>query len=485
MTRLVIVSNRVADLTKATQSGGLAVGLADALRKRGGVWFGWNGEQHDTLPESAHAKRVGNVQMLSAPLTPEDYAQYYVGFANSVLWPLFHYRLDHVEYEPEFFDGYCRVNNYFADLLVPHLEPDDLVWVHDYHLIPMADCLRRRGCGQRLGFFLHIPFPPHDLLSASPNHERLVEMLLHYDVIGFQTAADVSNFRHYVEDWNVATIADDGTLQFDGRSIVLKAYPIGIDVETFRTMSAAAPEDVRIDTDRRELLRRKQIIGVDRLDYSKGLPERFRAFERLLAHHPELERVVSFLQIAPSTREDVDAYADLRAELEGLAGSINGRHSDFNWTPLRYINRPVSREKLAALFRASHVGLVTPLRDGMNLVAKEFVAAQDAEDPGVLVLSQFAGAAEDLAEALIINPYDEDGMADAIHAALHMPRDERRERHAALLKRIREHDAAAWLASFMADLDSAGRCPPGRHPETVSTAGFNDLTNPAFTETSP
>ncbi|MEX0955925.1 MAG: alpha,alpha-trehalose-phosphate synthase (UDP-forming) [Rhizobiaceae bacterium] len=456
MSRLVIVSNRVADLRKATQSGGLAVGLADALRERGGVWFGWNGEKQAKLLESANTEQVGNVQMISTPLTEKDYTEYYVGFANSVLWPLFHYRLDHVEYEPEFFDGYCRVNDYFAGLLEPHLKSNDLVWVHDYHLIPMADCLRRRGCEQRMGFFLHIPFPPHDLMSASSNHRRLVEMLLRYDVIGFQTAADVSNFRHYIEEWGTARITSEETLEVGDRTVVLKAYPIGIDVDVFRKMSTEAPEDVRIDAVRRDLLRRKQIIGVDRLDYSKGLPDRFQAFERLLASHPELEKEVTFLQVAPPTREDVDAYSELREELEGLAGSINGRHSDFNWTPLRYINRPVPREKLAALFRASHVGLVTPLRDGMNLVAKEFVAAQDEENPGVLVLSQFAGAAEELVESLIINPYDIDGTADAIYAALNMRRGERQERHKALLGRIRKQDAKAWLSSFIDDLEQVG-----------------------------
>jgi trehalose 6-phosphate synthase len=460
MSRLVIVSNRVADLRKTTQSGGLAVGLADALRERGGVWFGWNGEKRAELPTSANAEQVGNVEMISAPLTEKDYAEYYVGFANSVLWPLFHYRLDHVEYEPEFFEGYCRVNDYFAALLQPHLQLDDLVWVHDYHLVPMADCLRQRGCEQRIGFFLHIPFPPHDMLSASPNHQRLVEMLLNYDVIGFQTAADVSNFRHYVEEWKLAAIAGDDILKVGDRTVILKPYPIGIDVEAFQKMSADAPEDVRIDAVRRDLLRRKQIVGVDRLDYSKGLPDRFQAFERLLARHPELEKEVTFLQIAPPTREDVDGYSDLREELERLAGSINGRRSDFNWTPLRYINRPVPREKLAALFRVSHVGLVTPLRDGMNLVAKEFIAAQDEENPGVLVLSQFAGAAEQLHEALIINPYDIDGTADAIHTALHMRQRERQQRHKALLERIRGQDAKAWLTSFIGDLESTDKWLP-------------------------
>jgi len=454
MNRLIILSNRVADLRRSSQSGGLAVGLADALRQRGGVWFGWDGETLQARPGQAKVEQVDNVQMISAPMTVEDYAEYYVGYANSVLWPLFHYRLDLVDYRPEYFAGYQRVNAQFAGLLAPYLKPDDLVWVHDYHFIPMARHLRRLGCRQRMGFFLHIPFPPPDMLAASPNHAELVGALLDYDVIGFQTSADATNFRRYLEENGLGTLPDDHHVVVEGRTVAFDRYPIGIDVAAFRDMARHAPHDVTIDTARRAQLGRRQIIGVDRLDYSKGLPDRFQAFGRLLSRHPELEKHVTFLQIAPPTREDVNAYADIRAELEGLTGSINGRFSDFNWTPLRYIHRPVPRETLAALFRASHVGLVTPLRDGMNLVAKEFVAAQDDADPGVLVLSQFAGAAEEMEEALIINPYDIDSMADAILRALTMPRDERRSRHAALLARIERQDAHAWMTSFLAALEN-------------------------------
>lgn len=456
MSRLVILSNRVADLRKTSQSGGLAVGLADALRQRGGVWFGWDGETLQTQPREATVEQVGNVRMISAAMTVEDYMNYYVGYANSVLWPLFHYRLDLVDFHAPYFDAYQRVNANFAGLVAPYLQDDDLIWVHDYHFIPMANCLRRLGCRQRMGFFLHIPFPPPDLLAASPNHRYLVEALLDYDVLGFQTTADTINFRHYLEEWGVGEVLDERTIRYKGRTIAIDRYPIGIDVESFRDMARNAPDDVRIDSARREKLGRKQIIGVDRLDYSKGLPDRFQAFGKLLAQHPELEKQVTFLQVAPPTREDVNAYSDIRDELEGLTGSINGRFSDFNWTPLRYIHRPVPRETLAALFRASHVGLVTPLRDGMNLVAKEFVAAQDDEDPGVLVLSQFAGAAEDMTEALIVNPYDTDTMAEAIHQALVMPLEERKARHKALLDHILHQDTQRWLATFLNDLETSG-----------------------------
>jgi trehalose 6-phosphate synthase len=445
MSRLVIVSNRVANLRKRTQTGGLAVGLADAIRSRGGIWFGWNGKIEENEPEAAHIEAVGDVQMISVPLTREDYEQYYLRYANSVLWPLFHYRLDLVDYDDDAYRGYRRVNAMFARMLAPQLRPDDIIWIHDYHLITMAEELRHLGCRQRIGYFLHIPFPPHEILSAAPNHRELVSALLSYDLIGFQTHTDLENFHHYLEHQS----DNERPIAAAAAGAEADAFPIGIDVEDFRKLAQESSEDVLIDRIRRGILGRAQIIGVDRLDYSKGLPERMRAFDRLLELYPEHQNAVSYLQIAPPTREEVTAYADIRTELEGLAGSINGRHADFNWTPIKYIHRAVAREKLAALFRTSNVGLVTPLRDGMNLVAKEYVAAQDPSDPGVLVLSRFAGAAEEMEEALQVNPYDTDNVAKALHKALVMTVQERRERHAALFKRISEKDAVWWLNAFL------------------------------------
>jgi trehalose 6-phosphate synthase len=450
--RLVVISNRVADLRKTTQTGGLAVGLADAVKERGGVWFGWSGRKLKE-PGEPRVDRIGKVTQISVALTPEDYAAYYVGYANSVLWPLFHYRLDLVDFRQPFLDGYRRVNEKFAEAVLPFLRPDDVIWVHDYHLIPLAAELRKRGCRQRIGFFLHIPFPPPDLLVASSDHEWLARSLFEYDLVGFQTRADLGNFRRYAEEQAGVRASDDGLFRAGGRSFRAGAFPIGIDVDHFAGLACTASEEVAIDALRRRVLGRRQIIGVDRLDYSKGLPDRFKAFGRLLEKHPEMQKKVTLLQIAPSSRQEVQSYADIKQELAGLSGSINGRFADFNWTPIRYIQRNVPREKLAALFRASQVGFVTPLRDGMNLVAKEFVAAQDMEDPGVLVLSQFAGAAEEMAEALIVNPYDIDDMAGNLFRALRMPLKERRERQKALLARIRRQDARAWLGGFLNALE--------------------------------
>jgi len=453
MTRLVIVSNRVADLRSSQQSGGLAVGLADALRERGGIWFGWSGDTVDRTVDEPAIEKFDKVETLALPLTRRDFSEYYVGYANSVLWPLFHYRLDLVDYRPSYFKGYMRVNRIFARALSRFLKPSDVIWVHDYHLIPLASHMRKLGCGQRIGFFLHIPFPPPDLLAASPNHAELVDSLLQYDLVGFQAQTDVSNFLRYVEEHSDATVSEDGSIRVGERTVRAARFPIGIDVDVFREMAQQPHEDVTIDTMRRHILGRKQIIGVDRLDYSKGLPERMRAFARLFQIRPELERKVTLLQIAPPTREDVSAYSDIREQLEVLTGSINGRLADFNWTPIRYIHRSIARDKLAALFRASQVGFVTPLRDGMNLVAKEYIAAQDPQDPGVLVLSQFAGAAEELHDALIVNPYDSDEMARSLLQALEMPLAERQRRHEALLASIAEHDARAWMTGFLDALE--------------------------------
>ncbi|MFN4273716.1 MAG: alpha,alpha-trehalose-phosphate synthase (UDP-forming) [Aliihoeflea sp.] len=457
MTRLVVVSNRVADLKKNVQSGGLAVALADSLRARGGVWLGWDGDtKEDAAARDPTIEEIGKVTTVTVPLTPEDYQEYYLGFSNSVLWPLFHYRLDLVHFESAYLEGYRRVNKRFADLVLEYIKPDDVIWVHDYHLIPLATELRKRGCRNRIGYFLHIPFPPPDILAAAPDHKWLGESLLSYDLVGFQTQTDLGNFQRYAEEHVGIHLHPDGSLRFRNRATRADAFPIGIDTEAFVEIASQHSDDVQIDAMRRSLLDRQQIIGVDRLDYSKGLPDRMKAFARLLELHPEHMKKVSFLQIAPPTREDVDAYSDIREELESLSGATNGRFADFNWTPIRYIHRSVPRDKLAALYRVSRVGLVTPLRDGMNLVAKEYVAAQNPDDPGVLVLSKFAGAAEELTDALIVNPYDIDAMAEAIHQALTMPLDERRRRHAVLFDRIRRRDAIAWQRDFLSTLDSLG-----------------------------
>ena len=459
MSRLVVVSNRVADFEDAAQSGGLAVALADALRSRGGIWFGWDGKvvrAGTRVPPNI--KTYGHVTTITLPLTRKDYNQFYIGFSNSVLWPIFHYRLDLAKHEAPFLAGYKRVNSKFADALSPLLQPDDVVWVHDYHLIPLATELRKRGHHQTMGFFLHIPFPSHETFSAAPAYEWLSRALLDYDLVGFQTTADVENFTHSILSGGESySFTSDQVIKSEKTQTKIGHFPIGIDVDAFRKVAHSQESNEQIDYLQRRTMGRRNIIGVDRLDYSKGLPDRLHAFRRLLQKHPAIQKRVTLMQIAPPTRENVEAYGDIREELEKLSGAINGEFADFDWTPVRYIHRSIPRHILAALFRGSQVGLVSPLRDGMNLVAKEYIAAQSDDDPGVLVLSKFAGAAEDLEEAVIVNPYDIDDMADRLYLALEMPLIERRERQTALLARIRVNDARQWQASFLKALIEQGK----------------------------
>lgn len=455
MSRLVVVSNRVADIHDPGQAGGLAIGLGDALKARGGLWFGWDGK---TVGQGTHVppqiETVGQVTTITLPLTNKDYREYYAGFANRVLWPLLHYRLDLVKFQPAFLRGYKRVNSKFAAALSPHLKPKDTIWIHDYHLIPLAAQLRKRGCRNKIGFFLHTPFPPPEIVAAAPENDWLIHSLFSYDLLGFQTETDLANFKRYVQEYKEGKTDQDEYIAAFGKGVNARCFPIGIDVESFRAMAHTRDADRQIRTLRQRTLLRKHIIGVDRLDYSKGLPDRLEAFARLLELYPENLKSVTFMQIAPPSREEVEAYADIRDELEKLSGAINGRFADFDWTPLRYIHRAIPRTTLAALFRASEVGFISPLRDGMNLVAKEYVAAQDLKDPGVLVLSKFAGAAEDLKEALIVNPYNIDEMAENLQRALNMPLAERQHRQRSLMRRIRERDADHWQSSFLSTLEN-------------------------------
>jgi trehalose 6-phosphate synthase len=454
--RLVAVSNRVADLSSDTQSGGLAVAVGEALQEAGGLWFGWSGETaEDARVAAPSVQDFGAVRTATIPLTPDEHADYYLGFANMCLWPVCHYRVDLARLERRHERAYFAVNERFAQALTPILRPDDRIWVHDYHLIPLGSRLRRRGASHAMGFFLHIPFPPPEMFAAVPRHEELARSLFAYDVVGFQTRRDRENFARYAEEFLAGFRRPGNRLTIPGRTIVAEAYPIGIDAESFSADArrcAASPEARALA---QYLHGRKLIVGVDRLDYSKGLPERARGYEALLDAFPVHCGDTTFLQIAPPTREGVEAYDDVRREFEAIAARLNGRYGELDWTPLRYIHRALPRETLAGVMRLSRVGLVTSLRDGMNLVAKEYVAAQDPENPGVLVLSRFAGAAEQMTEALLVNPHSPEGMAAAIHRALNMSLNERRERHAALLAHVTQEDLSWWRKRFLRALGAA------------------------------
>ncbi|MCR9179753.1 MAG: trehalose-6-phosphate synthase [Erythrobacteraceae bacterium] len=460
MERLVVISNRVA-VPKARgvagAQGGLSGALNAALKDHGGIWFGWSGQESEDAEGNIHLQRSDGVTTATIDLSARDIEEYYNGYANSTLWPLFHYRLDLTRYERETGKGYERVNERFADCVSPLIEPDDLIWVHDYHLLPLGERLRARGVANRIGFFLHIPWPPTRLFVSLPFHERLVRTMLEYDLIGFQTDEWRESFLHYCRKELGAEVEEaTGTIRFEGRTAIARAYPIGIDWDHFQAQGAteeARHAEQRLLSSTRY---RTAMIGVDRLDYSKGLPERIDGIGRFFDQHPDRVRDLVFIQIAPPSREDVESYQDIRMTLEQKAGQINGARSEVDLVPIRYVNRGYSHAELYGFFRAAKIGLVTPLRDGMNLVAKEYVAAQDRDDPGVLILSRFAGAAQQLAVddtgAVLVNPYSPDDISHAIRVALDMPLAERRARYETMIGTIRDDNVQTWTRRFCDDL---------------------------------
>jgi trehalose 6-phosphate synthase len=463
MARLVVVSNRVSVPSSdgGKRAGGLEVALRPALHRSGGIWFGWSGKVADADQLETRSLKHKNVEYVVTDLSNDDYQEYYNGFANRVLWPILHYRLDLAEFARRDLSGYFRVNNHFATELEKIIQDDDLIWVHDYHLIPIADALRRRGHANRIGFFLHVPMPPPEVLASLPNHEQLIPLLLQYDVVGFQTEGDSGNFVRYVIAENQALDREMLVFETAGRAISLKrngrqtqvgAFPVGIEPRAFQRLARLNLQSPLVKDLVASLGGRALVIGVDRLDYSKGLVQRLEAFELFLAKNPSWHGGVTYLQITPKNRSEIPEYAELAQAVDSVAGRINGKYGEVSWTPIRYVNRVYSRSVLAGLYRTARVGLVTPLRDGMNLVAKEYVAAQDRDDPGVLILSRFAGAAVEDKRALLVNPYDAESVAGAISQALTMPLEERRERHAALLRANLEHNVDKWQREFLTAL---------------------------------
>jgi trehalose 6-phosphate synthase len=470
--RLIVISNRLPEVASRAKLeerrnasvGGLVSALRPALEAApGSMWFGWSGRAVDRASGGRvrqHRSRIGPVTMIGFDLAEEDVDLHYNGFCNGALWPLLHCIPSRVSIDPADHDAYRRVNRRFARAIGRRLAPGDRVWVHDYHLIPLGAELRRAGFAGRIGFFLHVPFPPHDLLAILPAAGELLADMAAYDVVGFHTRRYVQNYREAVEI-ELGSPAEQA----------VGAYPIGIDPRPYAewALEPAARERAR---DLREAVRgRRIILGVDRLDYTKGIAERLRIFARLLERYPRFRGEVSFIQISAPSRTRVAQYIQQRREIEELVGNINGRFGEAGWVPVRYLFRSYSQRELVAFYSEADVCLVSPLRDGMNLVAKEFIASQVA-DPGVLVLSRFAGAAEELREALIFNPYDTEGAAQALARALDMPAGERRRRQEALLARVRDHTAARWARAFLRDLARARPEPrrAGARPAAVTEA---------------
>lgn len=461
MSRLVVISNRVA-VPKARGAagaqGGLAGALNAALKANGGIWFGWSGQETPVFTGSLNVHRHGGVATATIDLEAQDVEEYYNGYANSTLWPLFHHRTDLTEYENEFGRGYERVNERFAQSVMPLIERSDTIWIHDYHLLPLGERLRAHGIANRIGFFLHTPWPPTRLFVSLPYHERLVCSMLHYDLIGFQTEEWLESFLHYCDKELGAEVDEErGLVRHDGRTSLCKAYPIGIDYNHFMAQGdtgEARQAQQRLMSSTRH---RTAMIGVDRLDYSKGLPERIDGIGRFFDNHPERVKDLVFVQIAPPSREDIGSYQHIRAELEQKTGQINGARSEVDMVPIRYVNKGHSAAELFGFYRAAKIGLVTPLRDGMNLVAKEYVAAQDPADPGVLILSRFAGAALQLEDALLVNPHSADDIAHHIRLALDMPRAERKARWERLNEGVKTENVQRWTEMIIADLTAIER----------------------------
>jgi trehalose 6-phosphate synthase len=448
------VSNRVGIPDGSARAGGLEVSIRPALKKRGGIWFGWSGRVADEAPGPAKTVVHDNVSYVTIDLQKHDYEEFYNGFANRVLWPILHYRLDLAEFTRRDLGGYFRVNQYFAEHLEKLLRPDDIIWVHDYHLLPLAKTLRERGHKNKIGFFLHIPCPPPEILTALPNHERLAPALCEYDLVGFQTEVDANNFSRYLAEEVALRRAGPDTFLYEARRVRVGVFPVGVETEAFSRLARRAGESAFVREVMESMVGRVMIIGVDRLDYSKGIPQRMDAYERFLTTFPNWRGLVTYLQITPRSRTDIDEYAEIGRKVGEAVGRINGSFGEASWTPLRYVNKAHSRSALAGLYRRARVGLVTPLRDGMNLVAKEYVAAQDPEDPGVLVLSRFAGAARECGASVLVNPYDPEGVAIAINRALSMSLEERRLRHAANFKVLVENDLTRWAERFLGLLEN-------------------------------
>jgi trehalose 6-phosphate synthase len=455
---LIIVSNRVAELNEnAPVEGGLASALSHAVKKSGAVWIGTRASpivSRDRKPLlELQRAGAGSVGRLDVP--EEIYNRYYAGFANSALWPILHSRPDLIRTDKLDYAAYREINRLMASALLWAAQSDTQIWVHDYHFLTVADEMHHLGAGFPMGFFLHTPFPARSTMQALPHHRELVRAMLQYRLIGFQTEGDRQNFAGYLR--NELGLAVTGDFVVPKTDTRLGCFPVGVDSGAFArnaVNAAAEPDIVRL---RAGLRTTKLLIGVDRIDYSKGIDNRLRAFDLFLESDSRLKRQVSLLQIALPSRSQIPVYGNLQSELAGRVSDINGRHGEIDWTPIRYLTKGFAQSKLAGLYRSAQVGLVTPLFDGMNLIAKEYVAAQNPSDPGALVLSEFAGSARQLDAAVIVNPHDIDGMAHAIRRAVNMPPEERRERWGSMMASIEKANIHDWYSQFMKALGAAAK----------------------------
>lgn len=461
--RLVAVSNRlpIAVQKKGNVwqvhpgSGGLVTAISPVLRNRRGLWIGWSGttqeiEWGDELNLASHES---GYKLHPVTLTREEVDYFYFGFANQVIWPLFHDLLTRCNFNPDYWYYYLQVNDKYAEAIGSSTQPTDYIWVQDYHLIAVAQMLRKRGIMRRTGFFLHIPFPPPDIFMRLPWRAQVLQALLEYDLIGFQTIRDRRNFLHCLQfiapDMKTVGRGAVVTIDVEGRPVRVGAFPISIDYDHFNGRSTTTSVESRLRWLKESMLGSQIVLGIDRLDYTKGLPERLKSFRLALENHPDLRRKLTLVQVLVPSRTDVPEYQALKAEVEQLVGEINGHFTYGGWVPVQYMFRNLEQDDLFAYYRSAQIALVTPVKDGMNLVAKEYCAC-NVDETGVLILSEFAGAASQLQKgALLVNPHDIEGVADAIYRAYAMGMDERRARMRRLRESIKRHDIFWWVDSYL------------------------------------
>ncbi len=468
--RLINISNRLPVSIKQTtnglrlerSSGGLTTALESAWRGRQGIWIGWAGTPEGTSADEilARASRRRSHSLQGVCLSNEEVDKFYVGFTNEIIWPLFHDMPTRCNFDPDYWEVYQRVNRKFA-AAAQSSSADDFIWVHDYHLMLVGHYLRQSGNRSKSGFFLHIPFPSPDIFEYLPWRDSILQSLLEFDVIGFQTDRGRDNFLRCLErllpSARIKQVHPHSLVEFQGAESVIGTFPIGIDFEEFAHRAARSEVAARAEAVRREFLETILVLGVDRLDYTKGIPERLKAFRVLLRRFPELRRQITFVQVVVPSREDIPRYRELRSDIELLVSQINGEFSERGWVPVHYMHRNLGRDELLAHYRAADIALITPLKDGMNLVVKEFCAAQ-VDERGVVIISEFAGASPELRHgAIVVNPNDIAGVARAIREASFMSREEKSTRMRLLRNIVEQHDVHRWAQSF---LDAAAMLVP-------------------------
>ncbi len=487
---LVVVSNRLPIVVTRKRgggmeinpgSGGLVTSLEHILREQSGTWIGWlgsSGNINDIEPALQQASEGAGYRLEPVTLTEEQIHQYYFGFSNEVIWPLFHDMASRCNFDPEYWQTYMDVNRLFADTIRERTSPDSFVWVQDYHLLLVGEYLRTAGDTRNLGYFLHIPFPPPDIFMKLPWRFNVLRGLLQYDTLGFQTLRDTRNFiscvRHMMKGTRITRREDTYIVHVDGREVAVGSFPIGIDFDGFDERARSETVVARANQLHERLPGRQFILGIDRLDYTKGIPERLLAFGDALSRYPDLIGNVSLIQVVIPSREDVEEYQTMKDHVERLISRINGEFTHLGWVPVHYLFRSLSANELSAYFRASDISLVTPLKDGMNLIAKEYCASNVSET-GVLILSEFAGSAAQLRRgALLVNPHDVIGTADAIYRAFVMPVQERRARARQLRRTIKRTNVFWWTDSFLnLALRRSYRISPGQE-YFVPTAEVDD-----------